>query len=375
MYSINFSDNIAKLRHDKKITQEQLADFVGVTKASVSKWETGQSMPDVLMLPRLATFFDVTIDELLGYEPQLSREQIIKIYRELCTAFVQEPFWQVMEKSRKLAHQYYSCYPFLYRICLLWMNHFMLAKEEERQRKILLDASELCSHIINNCKDIVLCNDVVHVNASITLLLGDASAVIDVLEEMQNPTRVSNQSSAVLIKAYEMANEMEKADCYTQISMYNQLITLVGCATEYITIHGNDLAVCEETVKRIEKVAEAFALEQLHFNSISLFYFQAAIVFSTHGKKEEALQFLQKFVTCVDAAFAKGELYLHGDAYFTKLEGWFEQLEFGGEAPREKRIILDSAIQAMEHPAFACLQEEEAYKQMRDLFVRRGQQL
>lgn len=41
MNTLNFSENIARLRHEKKITQEQLADFVGVTKASVSKWETG----------------------------------------------------------------------------------------------------------------------------------------------------------------------------------------------------------------------------------------------------------------------------------------------------------------------------------------------
>ena len=92
MYSINFSDNIAKLRKERKITQEQLAEFVGVTKASVSKWETGQSMPDVLLLPQLATFFDVTIDDLIGYEPQLSTEQMLKIYRDLCSEFVQNPF-------------------------------------------------------------------------------------------------------------------------------------------------------------------------------------------------------------------------------------------------------------------------------------------
>lgn len=40
MSSFRFSDNIIKFRHKKKITQEQLADFIGVTKASVSKWET-----------------------------------------------------------------------------------------------------------------------------------------------------------------------------------------------------------------------------------------------------------------------------------------------------------------------------------------------
>jgi len=251
----------------------------------------------------------------------------------------------------------------------------MLAKEEGRQKEILLDAQGLCSHIINNCKDLALCNDVVHVNASITLLLGDARAVIDVLEDMQNPCRVSNQSTAVLIQAYERANEMEKADCFTQISMYSQILALVGCATEYINIHSDDLSVCEETIKRVGKVAEAYDLEQLHFNSVSLFYYQAAIVFSTHGEKVRALQLLEKFVTCVDTAFANDDFYLHGDAYFTKLEGWFEQLEFGGNAPREKRIILDSAIQGMEHPAFICLREEEAYKRMKESLERRGRLL
>lgn len=43
MNSLNFSNNITRLRHEKNITQEQLAEFVGVTKASVSKWETGVS--------------------------------------------------------------------------------------------------------------------------------------------------------------------------------------------------------------------------------------------------------------------------------------------------------------------------------------------
>ena len=74
MDNLNFSENLVKLRHEKKITQEQVADFIGITKASVSKWETKQSMPDILLLPELAAFFNVTIDQLLGYEPQLSKE-------------------------------------------------------------------------------------------------------------------------------------------------------------------------------------------------------------------------------------------------------------------------------------------------------------
>ena len=99
MNELNFSDNIVKLRHKKKITQEQLADFIGVTKASVSKWENKQTLPDILILPELAAFFDVTIDELLGYEPQLSKEQIQKLYLELTEAFAESPFEEVMKKS------------------------------------------------------------------------------------------------------------------------------------------------------------------------------------------------------------------------------------------------------------------------------------
>ena len=375
MYSIKFSENISKLRHEKKITQEQLAEFLGVTKASVSKWETGQSIPDVLMLPWLATFFDVTIDDLLGYEPQLSKEQMVKIYKDLCSAFVQEPFEQVMEKSKKLVHQYYSCYLFLYKICFLWINHYMLATEEETQRKILLDALELCSHIDKNCKEIALCSDAIYLKANIRLLLGDVKQVIEELEDIQSPLRLSNQSKTLLIKAYEMEQNIEKADEYTQITMYTLILELVGCAIEYIIIHSNELEVCKETIRRIGKIAEAYDLEHLHPNIISVFYYQAAIVYCMHEKKEDGLCLLKKFVTCIDVTFENENLSLHGDDYFTKLEGWFEQTDLSGDVPREKKVILESAIQGMEHPAFQILQEEEQYKHMKEILRKRGQEL
>ena len=60
MNTLQFADNLTRLRREKKVTQEELADFIGVTKASVSKWETRQSLPDILILPQLASFFNVT---------------------------------------------------------------------------------------------------------------------------------------------------------------------------------------------------------------------------------------------------------------------------------------------------------------------------
>ena len=57
---------ISALRKAKKMTQDQLADQLGVTAQAVSKWENDQSFPDITMLPRLAEIFGCTTDELLG---------------------------------------------------------------------------------------------------------------------------------------------------------------------------------------------------------------------------------------------------------------------------------------------------------------------
>lgn len=372
MYSINFSDNIARLRRERKITQEQLADFVGITKASVSKWETGQSMPDVLMLPQLATFFDVTIDELLRYEPQLSNEQMKKIYLYLSAEFATNKFENVMEKSEKLVKQYYSCYQFLYRMSLLWINHFMLTEDVERQKEILSNASKLCVRIMKNSSEIGLCNDALHLNASITLLLGDAKSVIDSLEDIMNPCHISNQSAGVLIKAYQMINEKDKADNYTQITMYSRIMDLLSCATEYITIHSDNLSVCEETLRRIQMVSEAYDIEHLHPSTISMIYYQAAIVYCIHGRKEEGLSLLKKFICCLEYFFRDGNTSLHGDEYFNKLYIWFEQLELGGSAPRDKNIMEESVVQALNHPAFVILEEDEEFQRMKEIFAKKG---
>ncbi len=63
-----FAERFAMLRQGRGLTQQRLADKLGVTAQAVSKYETGQSLPDVQMLKSLATIFGCTIDYLLGYE-------------------------------------------------------------------------------------------------------------------------------------------------------------------------------------------------------------------------------------------------------------------------------------------------------------------
>ena len=59
---------IAELRKNKQISQEQLADILNTSRQAVSKWERGESLPDIDKLKDLAVYFDVSIDYLLGYD-------------------------------------------------------------------------------------------------------------------------------------------------------------------------------------------------------------------------------------------------------------------------------------------------------------------
>ena len=67
---------IRRLREDRGITQEALAEALNVTGQSVSKWERGTSMPDVQMLPQIAVFFGITIDQLFAMAPEQQMERI-----------------------------------------------------------------------------------------------------------------------------------------------------------------------------------------------------------------------------------------------------------------------------------------------------------
>ena len=62
---IMIKDKLRTLRQQKNVTQEALANHLGITAQSVGKWERGEGFPDITLLPKLALYFDVTVDELL----------------------------------------------------------------------------------------------------------------------------------------------------------------------------------------------------------------------------------------------------------------------------------------------------------------------
>ena len=64
---LSLSENIRSFRKQRKLTQEKLAEALGVTVGAVYKWESGQSQPELNLVVEMADFFDISVDMLLGY--------------------------------------------------------------------------------------------------------------------------------------------------------------------------------------------------------------------------------------------------------------------------------------------------------------------
>ena len=78
---------IQRLRKLKGLTQEQLADSIGVSKAAVSKWESGSTYPDITLLSPIARLLGTTVDGLLEFEENLSKNEIDEILMKCSNKF------------------------------------------------------------------------------------------------------------------------------------------------------------------------------------------------------------------------------------------------------------------------------------------------
>ncbi|MDW0000868.1 helix-turn-helix transcriptional regulator [Clostridioides difficile] len=170
MNELNIAKTLILKRKEKGITQDELANYIGVSKASVSKWETGQSYPDITFLPQLATYFNITVDELICYEPQMMKEDINKLYNKLCKDFTAKPFDEVMIEIREIIKRYYSCFPLIFRMGLLIVNHYDIV--DEKKRELLIDeALEIFIRIQETCNDIDICRQAKNMEATCYILL------------------------------------------------------------------------------------------------------------------------------------------------------------------------------------------------------------
>ena len=104
---INIKETLRELRRKKNITQEALANHLGITPQSVGKWERGEGFPDITLLPAIALYFGISVDELLGVEKARIEDKIAKYENQ---AHALKHVGKV-EEAAKILEQAYAEFP------------------------------------------------------------------------------------------------------------------------------------------------------------------------------------------------------------------------------------------------------------------------
>ena len=152
---LNIGKNIKRLRGEKGVTQEQLAEVMNVTCAAVSKWERGETFPDITLLQPLAYYFGITIDELMGYDSERVKAQIDDTLGEYWKQY-RKATKEGYEAARDIIASAYRAYPGDYRVmaCYMW---FIAGGSADNDPKVLLahrdEFLSICAKILDGCND------------------------------------------------------------------------------------------------------------------------------------------------------------------------------------------------------------------------------
>lgn len=359
MNTLNIAKTLVSKRREKGITQDELANYIGVTKASVSKWETGQSYPDITFLPLLASYFNITVDELISYEPQLMKEDIKKLYHRLCSDFTSRPFDDVLAEIREITKKYFSCFPLLFYMGMVLVNHHDLAGEAKRE-PLLGEALELFARIRELCADTELCRQAKCMEATCCLLLNRPAQILELLQNGEYPM---TDETILLAQAQKMNGNIEEACETLQVGAYQKLVymlqNLIGL------LPGADVSEMKIIETRVTAIAEAFEMEKLSPATMFNVYLCLANAHLVHGETEEAAAVLERYTD-----LAVSDIYplvLHGDDFFNRIDRWLSELDLGAQAPRANATVKAGIAAAVKkNPAFAALEGNVRFKFLKE---------
>lgn len=358
MKEINIAKTIGNKRKEKGITQDDLANYIGVSKASVSKWETGLSYPDITFLPQLASYFNISIDDLMGYEPQMTKEDIRKLYHKLSADFAAKPFDEVLNHCREIVKKYFSCFPLLIQIGALLVNYSTVSKDPDKTASTIAEAKEIFIRVKKESNDVELAEQALHLEAVCSLTLGNPNEVLELLGESNAPLF---STETLLASAYQMTGKFQEAKTVLQVGVYQYIASLFGILSSYLMLCTDDMERFEEIYKRTISIEETFHIKELHPSIILNFYLSASQGYLANENIDKALEILEKYTELVT-----GDIYplqLKGDNFFHLLDDWFNEFALGTSLPRDENTVkLSMADVVINNPAFSALANESRFK-------------
>lgn len=359
MERFRFGAIIKEHRKQLGISQAQLALEMAITKGAVSKWETGQSLPDITLLPQLANYFGITIDALLGFDPQLSQAEIQTLYRTYCRRFATEPLSEVLDAVQETINTYYGCMPLLLQFGILIVNHAPLASEPAMQQQLIIQAQQLFERVETHTTAVGLLQQTEMMLAYCAMALGepaDALAIIKPEHRLILPVEIIKANAQLSLGQTEAAYET------IQVSAYQYIINFIGLVPTLLILAATDSTKIQSTLTTVEAVNTTFGLSEMHPAIILPVYLTAAQCFVHLDEIASAIAALEKYVGLV--ATITFPLELKGSTFFDGISDWFTTLDLGTQVPRDTAVIKTSILESVLQAPFDTLATRDDYQQL-----------
>ena len=358
MKEINLASVVSVKRKEKKITQDELANYLGVSKAAISKWETAQSYPDITMLPHIATYFDITIDELIGYEPQMESIEIKKLYHKLSHQFAKEPFDIVYERCNEITKKYYSCFPLLLQIGILLLNHSMLAGSPQKTQKVIEQDKQLFERVKSETDDVHVAKQALYLEAYCCLMQNNPAEVLVLLEGTDT---LSMSNRGLFAQAFYMMGNIPKAKEKIQMQLYENIGEIFGAFPMLFALNTDNPVKLDECVERALALEKVFAVKRFHPAIVITMLLSAAGTYATINNKEKTLELLEEYAKV--SASGIFPFKLHGDEFFDMVDGALANLDLGTEMVRSEETVKQSMLQGVTlNPVFQQYSNDVRFK-------------
>lgn len=358
MKEINIGKVIIAKRKEKGITQKELAEYIGVSKASVCKWEIGQSYPDITFLPRLAAYFNISIDDLIGYEKQMTKDEIKKLYYKLCSDFTLKPFDEVIKSCREIVKKYYSCFPLLFYMGALIINNSPLSKDPKKISSLIEEAKALFNRIKTESEDVELANRALYMEAYCFIMLKKPEEVFKLVGKTVKPKM---SPELFMSTAYQMTGKNDKAKETLQIIIYQNIVELFSIYPSFLDLYNDDKNHFEKALNQIIDIGEIFKIKKLHPTMLLGVYLSGARGFIAFKNNEKAIDMIQKYVDLITSDIYP--IKLKGDDFFDSISNWLSDLDLGTNVPRDEKVIKKSMVDSIiNNPMFNVLSDNPRFE-------------
>jgi len=295
--NINIAGNLKRLRKQREITQEDLADFIGVSFQAVSKWERGDTYPDITIVPAIANFFDVTVDELIGMNEIKNAVKIEEIMQEAESMYRGGGKGnEAIELIREALKTYPNDYGLLAKLAdfLSW-NYYL--RDEETYKKNNAEAVKICERILKFCTDTEIRKGV-----QLTLCLnlyrsGEREKAVEHAKKLPHIHETRERWLPEFLRGREQLEETQKAIGDYVYGLYQQIWLNIlnpggeyGGGTHYTT--EEKIKICQKMID-INKIIFESGEESMAFMDIEYYFFIEHCNLKL-GNTDEAIAALEK---------------------------------------------------------------------------------